>query len=48
MILVVKGGKIIERGTHFELMKQGGYYADLYNKQFSEESTKKIFESENA
>ncbi len=45
LILVVKNGKIIERGTHTELMKQGGYYADLYNKQFSEESTKKIFES---
>lgn len=45
LILVVKNGKIIERGTHEELMKSGGYYADLYNKQFSEESTKKIFEN---
>jgi ATP-binding cassette, subfamily B, bacterial len=43
IILVVKNGKIIERGTHDELMKNGGYYADLYNKQFSEENTKKIF-----
>jgi ATP-binding cassette, subfamily B, bacterial len=45
IILVVKNGKIIERGTHDELMKNGGYYADLYNKQFSEENTKKIFSS---
>ncbi len=45
IILVVKSGKIIERGTHDELMKNGGYYADLYNKQFSEENTKKIFNS---
>ncbi|MDO4459207.1 MAG: ABC transporter ATP-binding protein [Clostridia bacterium] len=43
IILVVKSGKIIERGTHEELMKLGGYYADLYNKQFSDESTEKVF-----
>lgn len=39
MILVVRGGKIIERGTHGELMALGGYYADLYNKQFEAETT---------
>lgn len=44
IILVVKNGKIIERGTHTELMTKGGYYADLYNKQFSDESTEKVFE----
>lgn len=38
MILVVRGGKIIERGTHKELMALGGYYADLYNKQFETET----------
>ena len=33
-ILVMKDGDIIERGTHDELMKKGGFYADLYNSQF--------------
>jgi len=35
LILVVRDGKIMERGTHEELMKQGGYYAGLYLRQFS-------------
>ena len=43
MILVVRGGKIIERGTHKELMEQGGYYADLYNKQFETETAETVF-----
>ena len=43
MILVVRDGKIIQRGTHQELMDQGGYYADLYNKQFETESTENAF-----
>ncbi len=43
MILVVRSGKIIERGTHQELMDLGGYYADLYNKQFETESAEKVF-----
>lgn len=43
MILVVRGGKIIERGTHQELIEQGGYYADLYNKQFESESAETVF-----
>lgn len=43
MILVVRGGKIIERGTHQELMEQGGYYADLYNKQFETETAETVF-----
>lgn len=37
LILVVRKGKITERGTHEELMKKAGYYADLYNKQFENE-----------
>ncbi|MBQ1986047.1 MAG: ABC transporter ATP-binding protein, partial [Clostridia bacterium] len=37
VILVVRGGKIIERGTHEELLAKGGYYADLHNKQFETE-----------
>ncbi|WP_304584317.1 ABC transporter ATP-binding protein [Acutalibacter muris] len=43
MILVVRDGRIIQRGTHRELMEQGGYYADLYNKQFETESTETVF-----
>ena len=39
LILVVRDGKIIERGTHSELMAQEGYYAGLYNKQFEMEAT---------
>ena len=43
MILVVRDGRIIQRGTHSELMEQGGYYADLYNKQFETETAESVF-----
>ena len=43
VILVVKDGKIIEQGTHKELLAQKGYYHDLYYKQFEEESAMKVF-----
>jgi len=36
MILVMKDGDIIEKGTHDQLLKADGFYADLYNSQFSE------------
>lgn len=42
MILVVRGGKIIEQGTHQQLMDQGGYYAELYNKQFETEAAESV------
>ncbi|MFD1406196.1 MULTISPECIES: ABC transporter ATP-binding protein [Robinsoniella] len=42
VILVVKDGKIIEQGKHLELLKQKGYYHDLYSKQFQEESSRKV------
>ena len=35
MILVMKDGKIIERGTHEELLSQNGFYAELYQSQFA-------------
>ena len=36
IILVMKDGDIIEQGSHEELLRQGGFYADLYNSQFAE------------
>ncbi len=35
LILVMNHGAIIEKGTHQELLGQGGFYADLYNSQFT-------------
>ena len=37
LILVMKEGNIIEQGNHNELMVQDGFYADLYNSQFTED-----------
>lgn len=37
VILVVKDGKIIEQGSHRELLNKKGYYYELYSKQFEEE-----------
>ena len=34
LILVMKDGDIVEQGNHEELLKKGGFYADLYNSQF--------------
>lgn len=36
VILVMKDGDIIEQGNHEELLKKGGFYAELYNSQFEE------------
>lgn len=36
-IIVMNHGSIVETGNHEELMAQNGFYADLYNSQFSEE-----------
>jgi ATP-binding cassette, subfamily B, multidrug efflux pump len=35
LILVMNHGSIIEQGTHAELLAAGGFYADLYNSQFT-------------
>lgn len=34
LILVMKNGKIVEKGTHRELMKEKGFYHQLYQSQF--------------
>jgi ATP-binding cassette subfamily B protein len=39
VILVVKDGKIVEQGTHPQLLKQKGYYFELYTRQYQEEAT---------
>lgn len=36
MILVMKDGDIVETGNHEELLKQNGFYADLYQSQFAQ------------
>lgn len=38
LILVLKDGDIIESGSHEELLKQNGFYAELYNSQFEQAS----------
>jgi ATP-binding cassette subfamily B protein len=35
LILVMNHGRIIEQGTHAQLLAQGGFYANLYNSQFA-------------
>ncbi|MDN5357090.1 MAG: ABC transporter ATP-binding protein [Candidatus Methanomethylophilaceae archaeon] len=36
LILVMKGGNIVEQGTHEELLARGEFYSDLYNSQFED------------
>lgn len=43
LILVVRAGKIIEQGTHQELLRAKGYYYSLYRKQFEQESGETVF-----
>ncbi len=35
LILVMNHGTIVEKGTHEELLEKNGFYADLYNSQFT-------------
>ena len=35
LILVMNEGNIIETGSHAQLMKKNGFYAELYNSQFA-------------
>ncbi len=43
VILVVQDGKIIERGTHNQLMEKKGHYYELFTKQFDESSINAAF-----
>ena len=46
LILVVRDGKIVEQGRHEELLRAGGYYHDLYSRQFAEESTQALWDKD--
>ncbi|MBR6569639.1 MAG: ABC transporter ATP-binding protein [Clostridia bacterium] len=43
LILVVRDGKIIERGRHEELLKAKGHYYSLYTRQYEDEATSNLF-----
>jgi ATP-binding cassette subfamily B protein len=38
LIVVIDGGRVVERGRHTELLARGGLYADLYRTQFAEQT----------
>lgn len=42
LILVVKNGRIVEHGTHSQLLAAKGYYHELYTRQYEDEATAKI------
>ena len=42
LILVVRNGRIVEQGTHPELLAKQGYYHELYTRQYEDEATAKI------
>ena len=42
MILVVRNGRIVEQGSHSELLRLHGYYYELYTRQYEDEATAKI------
>ena len=42
LILVVKNGRIVEQGTHEALLREKGYYFELYTRQYEDEATAKI------
>ena len=44
LILVIKNGKIVEQGTHSELLSLKGYYYSLYTTQFNEMVTSTSWE----
>ena len=42
LILVVRDGRIVEQGTHEELLRRKGYYRELYQKQFAQEAQQAV------
>lgn len=42
IILVMNHGRVIEKGNHQELLEKGGFYADLYNSQFTGRKIKNV------
>lgn len=44
LILVVRDGKIIEQGTHEQLLSMHGYYHSLYTRQYEEEAAQRSIE----
>ena len=42
LILVVRNGKIVEQGTHKELIRMRGYYYELYTRQYEDEATAQL------
>ena len=45
VILVVKDGKIVESGTHRELLALRGYYYSLWSRQYEAEATERVFKT---
>jgi ATP-binding cassette, subfamily B, multidrug efflux pump len=41
-IIVMRKGKIVEQGSHEELLRQGGYYATLYNLQYADQELSSV------
>ena len=46
VIIVVDNGRIVEQGSHNELMAAGGYYHNLWMRQFEEDTVNSVFRSE--
>lgn len=46
VILVMRDGHIVEQGNHESLLRAGGFYAELYNSQFSGQSSEDQLEAQ--
>jgi ATP-binding cassette subfamily B protein len=46
LILVMKDGRVVEKGRHGELIEAGGYYRRLYSAQFAREEERTLFGGE--